>query len=130
VQSYGEFRRFPRICAKSSPSCCDSPRQLRQSCRKQREYCREIEKNGAPLLSDITEQFRWSRPLHADVGEELLASVLQACAKDIDGIVDNQETVVIALAEVDGDRGILLVVALQVELLLWGELAVCLQAIT
>ena len=80
-------------------------------------------KNGVPLLSDITEQFRWRRPLHADVGEEFLASVLQACAKDIDGIVDNQETVVIALAEVDGDRGILLVVALQVELLLRGELA-------
>ena len=86
-------------------------------------------KNGAPLLSDITEQFRWRRPLHADVGEELFACILQACAKDIDGIVDNQETVVVALAEVDGDRGILLVVALQVELLLWGELAVCLQAI-
>ena len=61
--------------------------------------------------------------MHADVGEEFLASVLQVCAKDIDGIVDNQETVVIALAEVDGDRGILLVVALQVELLLRGELA-------
>ena len=67
--------------------------------------------------------------MHADVGEELFACILQACAKDIDGIVDNQETVVVALAEVDGDRGILLVVALQVELLLWGELAVCLQAI-
>ena len=61
--------------------------------------------------------------MHADVGKEFLASVLQACAKDIDGIADNQETVVIALAEVDGDRGILLVVALQVELLLRGELA-------
>lgn len=40
----------------------------------------------------------------------------------ISSIVDNQEAVVIALAEVDGDRGILLVVALQIELLLWGEL--------
>ena len=49
--------------------------------------------------------------MHADVGEEFLASVLQACAKDIDGIVDNQETVVIALAEVDGDRRILLDIA-------------------
>ena len=60
--------------------------------------------------------------MHADVGEEFLASVLQAGAEDIDCVVDNQEAVVIALAEVDDDRGILLVVALQVELLLWGEL--------
>ena len=61
--------------------------------------------------------------MHSDVGEELLASVFQAGTEDIDCVVDNQETVVIALAEVDGDRRILLVVALQVELLLRGELA-------
>jgi len=58
-----------------------------------------------------------------DVGEELLACILQTGTEDIDCVVDNQEAVVIALAEVDGDRRILLVVALQVELLLRGELA-------
>ena len=61
--------------------------------------------------------------MHADVGKELLAGILQAGAKEIDLIVDNQETVVVMLADVDGDRRILLVVTLQVELLLLGELA-------
>ena len=50
--------------------------------------------------------------LHADVGEELLACVLQACAEDIDRIVDNQETIVVVLTDIDSDRRILLVVAL------------------
>ena len=61
--------------------------------------------------------------MHTDVGKEFLAGILQAGAKEIDLIVDNQETVVVMLADVDGDRRILLVVTLQVELLLLGELA-------
>ena len=44
--------------------------------------------------------------LHADVGEEFLACVLQACAEDIDRIVDNQETIVVVLTGIDSDRRI------------------------
>ena len=50
--------------------------------------------------------------MHADVGEEFLACVLQAGTEDIDRIVDNQKTIVVMLARVDCDRRILLVVAL------------------
>ena len=46
--------------------------------------------------------------MHADVGEEFLAYVLQACAEDIDRIVDNQETIVVVLTGIDSDRRILL----------------------
>ena len=56
--------------------------------------------------------------LHADVGEELLAGILQAGTKDVDHVVDDEETVVVALTEVHSDRGVLLVMALNVELLL------------
>lgn len=61
--------------------------------------------------------------MHADVSEELLAGILQAGTKDVDHIVDDEETVVISLAVIDGDGGILLVMTLHVELLLLGELA-------
>ena len=54
--------------------------------------------------------------MHADVGEELLASILQAGPKEIDHIIDNQEAVVIALAVIHGDWRILLVMTLNVEL--------------
>ena len=64
------------------------------------------------ILSDDTQQFCCRGLLHADVGEELLACVLQACAEDIDRIVDNQETIVVVLTDIDSDRRILLVVAL------------------
>ena len=50
--------------------------------------------------------------MHADVGEEFLACVLQACAEDIDRIVDNQKTIVVVLADVDSDRRILLLLLL------------------
>ena len=60
--------------------------------------------------------------MHADIGEELLAGIFQTGPEDIDRIVDDQETVVVSLTVIDGDRGILLVVALHVELLLLGEL--------
>ena len=61
--------------------------------------------------------------MHADIGEELLAGILQRGPKEIDHIVDNEETVVVPLTDVDGDGRILLVVALHGELLLLGELA-------
>ena len=40
--------------------------------------------------------------MHADVGKEFLAGILQAGAKEIDLIVDDQEAVVVMLADVDG----------------------------
>ena len=60
--------------------------------------------------------------MHADVGEELLAGIFQTGPEDIDRIVDDEETVVVLLTDVDGDGRILLVMALYVELLLLGEL--------
>ena len=54
--------------------------------------------------------------MHADVGEEFLASILQAGPKDVDYIVDDEKAVVIALAVIDSDRGILLVMTLDVKL--------------
>ena len=67
-------------------------------------------------LSDIVEQIRGWGLLHADVGEEFLASILQAGPKDVDYIVDDEKAVVIALAVIDSDRGILLVMTLDVKL--------------
>ena len=61
--------------------------------------------------------------MHADVGEELLAGIFQTGPEDVDHIVDDQETVVIPLADVDGNGRVLLVMALNVELLLLRELA-------
>ena len=61
--------------------------------------------------------------MDADVGEELLAGIFQRGPEDVDHIVDNEETVVIPLADIDGYVWVLLVVALNVELLLLGELA-------
>ena len=61
--------------------------------------------------------------MHFNVGEEFLARILQAGTKDVYHIVDNQETVVIALSGAYINRWILLVVALDVELLLLRELA-------
>ena len=52
--------------------------------------------------------------MHADVGEEFLASILQAGPKDVDYIVDDEKAVVIALAVIDSDGGILLVMTLDV----------------
>ena len=56
--------------------------------------------------------------MHFDVGEELLASVLQAGTKEVDDIVDDKKTVMIALAYIDRYRWVLLVMAVYVELLL------------
>ena len=74
------------------------------------------------MSSKVAEQFLGRGLLHADVGEELLSSIFQTGPKDIDNIVDNQETVVVPLTDVDGDGRVLLVVSLHVELLLLGEL--------
>ena len=58
--------------------------------------------------------------LHLDVSEELLAGIFQTGPKEIDDIVDNQKAIVIMLAGVDCNWRVLLVVALQIELLLLG----------
>ena len=61
--------------------------------------------------------------MHSDVGKEFLAGILQAGTEQIDHIVDNQEAIVIVQASVDRNRWILLVMTLDVELQLLGELA-------
>ena len=58
--------------------------------------------------------------MHADVGEEFLASILQAGTEDVDHIVDNEKAVVISLAVIDSDGWILLVMTLDVKLELFG----------
>ena len=64
----------------------------------------------------MIEQFLRGGFLHLDVGEEFLAGIFQAGAKEVNHIIDNQESVVVTLAVIDGDRWILLVMALNVEL--------------
>ena len=48
-------------------------------------------------LSDFIQQFLGRGLLHADIGEEFLAGILQAGPKDIDHIVDDEEAVVVSL---------------------------------
>ena len=55
------------------------------------------------LLSDIAEQVLGGGLLHADVGEELLSGIFQRGPEDVDHIVDNEEAVVVPLADVDGN---------------------------
>ena len=62
--------------------------------------------------------------MHADVGKELLPSILQTGTKDVDHIIDNEEAIVVSLAYIYNNRCILLVMPLHVELLLLRELAV------
>jgi hypothetical protein len=52
--------------------------------------------------------------LHTDVGEEFLASILQAGSEDVDHIIDNEKAVVISPTVIDSDGGILLVMTLDV----------------
>jgi len=54
--------------------------------------------------------------LHFDVGEEFLACVLQAGSENVDQVVNDQETIVVALAVIESDRRVLLVMSLYVEL--------------
>ena len=72
------------------------------------------------ILLDVTEEFLRRSFLHLDVSEELLACIFQTGPKEIDDVVDNQKAIVIMLAGVDCNWRVLLVVALQIELLLLG----------
>ena len=54
--------------------------------------------------------------MHADIGEELFAGILQRGPEEIDHIVDNEETVMIMLTHIYINRRVLLVVALDVKL--------------
>ena len=72
------------------------------------------------ILLDVTEEFLRRSFLHLDVSEELLAGIFQTGPKEIDDVVDNQKAIVIMLAGVDCNWRVLLVVALQIELLLLG----------
>ena len=67
---------------------------------------------------DLPQQFCWIDLLHLDIGEEFLASIFQGGSKEIDRIVDDEETVMIVTADVYIDRGVLLVVAQNIQLLL------------
>ena len=67
-------------------------------------------------LSDNTEQIQRGCFLHLDVGEEFLASILQTGAEEVDRIVDNEKTVVIALSDTYINRWILLVMPLYIQL--------------
>ncbi len=54
--------------------------------------------------------------MHADIGEKLLAGILQRGPEEIDHIVDNEETVVIMLTIVYCYGRILLIMTLDVKL--------------
>ena len=56
--------------------------------------------------------------LHFDVGEEFLACIFEAGPEEIYHIVDDQEPVMISLADIDGDGWVLLIMSLDVKLLL------------
>jgi hypothetical protein len=56
--------------------------------------------------------------LHFDVGEEFLTCIFEAGPEEIYHIVDDQEPVMIPLAEIDGDGWVLLIMSLDVKLLL------------
>ena len=71
--------------------------------------------------SDIAEQILGRGHLHLDIGEELLAGILQRGPEDVDHVVDDEETVVVMLTHIYINRRVLLVMALNVELLLLGE---------
>ena len=70
------------------------------------------------LSMDLPQQFCWIGLLHLNVGEEFLAGIFQGGSKEIDRIVDDEETVMIVTADVYIDRGVLLVVAQNIQLLL------------
>ena len=63
--------------------------------------------------------------MHADIGEEFLAGILQASTKNVDYIIDDEEAVVITLTYIYYNRCILLVMTLHIELLPLRELAMC-----
>ena len=89
--------------------------------RKNRCFCVRRDFCTKNRLYIVQQSCRWGF-LHFDVGEEFLASVLQTGTEEIHHIVDDQETVMIALRGVDVNRWILLVVTLQIQLLLLVQL--------
>ena len=60
---------------------------------------------------DLPQQFCWIGLLHLDISEEFLASIFQGGSKEIYRIVDNEETVMIMLADININRWVLLVMA-------------------
>ena len=44
---------------------------------------------------DLPQQFCWIGLLHLDIGEEFLAGIFQGGSKEIDRIVNDEETVMI-----------------------------------
>ena len=74
-------------------------------------------------LSDKVKYISSSRFLHLDEGEQLFACILDACAKQVRHIIDNQETVVVMTAHHYINRWVLRVMPTQIQLLLRGELA-------
>ena len=69
-------------------------------------------------LSYIIQQFRCWGLLHFDVSEEFLTCIFKAGPEEIYHIVDDQEPVMIPLADIDGDGWVLLIMSLDVKLLL------------
>ena len=67
---------------------------------------------------DLPQQFCWIGLLHLNVGEEFLAGIFQGGSKEIDRIIDDEETVMIVTADVYINRWVLPIVALEVKLLL------------
>ena len=70
------------------------------------------------LSMDLPQQFCGIGLLHLYVGEEFLASIYQGGSKEIDRIVNDEEAIMIVTADVYIDRGVLLVVAQNIQLLL------------
>ena len=78
--------------------------------------------NYKPILSNIIQQiFCWGF-LHFDVGEEFLACIFEAGPEEIYHIVNYQKSVVISLADIDGDGWVLLIMSRYVKLLLMRQL--------
>ncbi len=50
-------------------------------------------------LSNVIKQLHCWSLLHFDIGKEFFPSILQAGPKEVDRIIDNEETVVIALGD-------------------------------
>ena len=69
MQRYGGFRLIPKNQAKSSPSCYDIPKQLRQSRRKGTEYCRKAKGNSSSdsdkTLPKVWRYWEFAVPLQA-----------------------------------------------------------------
>ena len=76
--------------------------------------CHQRDARKSPPLPNSAQKFVSRSLLHLDVGEKFLASILQAGTKDVDHIINNQEAIMIPLADIDCDGRVLLVMALHV----------------